>query len=113
MALIHTTFLILRPGLVPARGSAPLPVEPSYQDIKALVEPYLDGGRMEHVAVLHNGRRSDMFVDEIGIQKGLPRNERATAIYRAATLAREPQLDPEHLSCIYGPAVVFDRLVWL
>lgn len=112
-ALIATAYTLYRPGLVPTFGHVQLPVEPGYAALKAAVEPMLEGGRMEHVTVLYEGRRADMFVDEIGIQKGLRRNEHATSIYRAASLRADPRLMPEQLACIYGPAVLFTgRQVW-
>lgn len=74
--------------------------------------PLLDGGDLEHVSVLFGGRRADMFVDDRGIEKDLPRNEAATAIYRANWLSRHPGADPESIPAIYGLAVLFDRIVW-
>ena len=72
----------------------------------------LDDAVMEHVAVLYQDRPADMFVDEIGAIKSLPRNEAATAIYRANWLKQHPRTDPESLDAIYGPAVLFHRIVW-
>jgi hypothetical protein len=58
----------------------------------------------------------DMFVDENGLLKGLPRNELATLSYRRAcmmgkTVVPAPR-DPEQLNFIIGPAILFDRRVW-
>lgn len=72
----------------------------------------LDGADYEHVAVLHDGKRADMFVDEESACKGLPRNEAATSVYRCNTLTQRPETDPETLPAIYGPAVLFDVRVW-
>lgn len=110
---IATTYLVFRPGMEPSTGTMLLPHKPSYHELRVAVEPFLEGGRMEHVAVLYQNQHADMFVDEIGIQKGLARNDRATDIYRAAAMRRDPRLAPEQLACIYGPAVLFtNRLVW-
>lgn len=100
------------------RGEVEWPRTPGYLAIAQLVEPLLGNEPLEHVSVLHDGERRDMFVSEFGrlrlAQRGpLPRNDRATAIYRAASLARSPGLDPERLSFIAGPAVLFERRVWL
>jgi len=58
----------------------------------------------------------DMFVDENGLMKQLPRNEVATTEYRRACLAGKtvvpPPSDPELLNFIVGPAVLFERRVW-
>lgn len=83
-----------------------------YHAIKTLVEPHLDGARMEHVTVLLNGKRSDMFVDEFSRIHDLPLNRAATAIYRANWLSRHPETDPEEMDWIAGPAVVFSTQVW-
>lgn len=84
-----------------------------YDAIRALVEPHLDGARMEHVTILLNGKRSDMFVDEFSRIHNLPRNEKATAIYRANWLSRYPETEPEEMPWIAGPAVVFSEMVWV
>jgi hypothetical protein len=88
------------------------PRDPGYRAIQTLIEPILAGGNLEHVAVLHEGQRRDMFVDEDGHSKRLPRNEAATRIYRTNWLTQHPGVDPEELPCIVGPAVLFDRIVW-
>lgn len=93
-------------------GSVEWPAEPGFDAINALVKPLIGGGHIEHVSVLHDGKRRDMFVDEEGLLKGMPRNERATAIYRAAWLSRNPGKDAEEISHIAGPAVLFTRRVW-
>ena len=55
---------------------------------------------------------ADMFVDEDGLTKRLPRNKKATAIYRNNWLTQHPNTDPESMACIVGPAVVFSARVW-
>jgi hypothetical protein len=68
---------------------------------------------MEHVRVWYDGKYRDMFVDELGHEKGLPRNENATGIYRANELVHaKPPPKPEALPFIVGPAVLFAKSVW-
>lgn len=110
-------FTIFRPGQEPERGEVDWPEEPDYREMKALIEPILGGAELEHVYVLHDGRRHDMFVDEFSasnVKPGypLPRNDRATEIYRANWLSQHPEDDPEDLPDICGPAVLFHRIVW-
>jgi hypothetical protein len=95
------------------------PKEPRYELIRDLVCPLLGGGfePLEHVSVLHNGARADMFVSEIGRQatteRGpLPINSVATDIYRANWMKQHPECDPDTLPTIAGVAVLFDRIVW-
>lgn len=108
-----TTITIMRPGAPEeVRPVEQLADDPGYPALKAIVEPFLDGGDLEHVTVLHDGKRTDMFVDECGSLKGLPRNEPATSIYRNNWLTQHPKEDPESLPAIYGPAVLFSRRVW-
>lgn len=84
----------------------------------------------EHVAVLYEGERRDMFVGETSSTNGRHiRNVRATAIYRANAIAQYKKgnsfdlpdegshklhaLDPERFPAISGPAVLFpDTFVW-
>lgn len=89
-----------------------LPAEPDYFQLKAIIEPVIGNNYFEHVAVLHKGERTDMFVDENGLLKGMPRNERATAIYRNNWLTQHPGTEPETLPWIVGPALLFSRRVW-
>lgn len=85
----------------------------SYEELRPLIVEHLNGADPEHVYVLHNGERRDLFVDEVGHLKHLPRNEAATSIYRNAYLSRHPGTHPEALDWIAGPAVLFpDDVVW-
>jgi hypothetical protein len=93
---------------------ATMDVPPTLEQLRRIVEAHLDGD-LEHVYVLdpdYPDRRSDMFVDETGHLKSLPRNESATALYRGATLRAQPKIRPESLPYIAGPAVLFDDVVW-
>jgi hypothetical protein len=85
-----------------------------YDGIKAVVKPLIDN--FEHVTVWHEGKRTDMFVDEDGHGKMLHRNDAATEIYRGATMAGKTGQpipdDQETLPWIAGDAVLFDEQVW-
>jgi hypothetical protein len=89
------------------------PQWPGYLFIKKLVEPLINGP-LEHVTVLYERRRADMFVHEHGhkLTPPLPRNDAATAIYRTNWLTQHPGADPESLPFIAGVAVLFDRIIW-
>lgn len=78
---------------------------------------------IEHVTVWFEGRRCHMFVDEIGLQKGLPPNHKATRVYWNARLADKPatavyvyndlQVDPaETLMSRTGSVIVGPVLLW-
>jgi hypothetical protein len=108
---VKTGLIILRPDGSREDRSVDMAGDPGLAELRDVLEPIL-AGRPEHVAVLHEGRRTDMFVDEAFAPKGLPRNEAATAIYRAWWLKRCPSDDPETLPWIAGPVVIFDRIVW-
>lgn len=56
---------------------------PTFDKIKEFL-----GGHSEHVTVLYEGKRASMFVHEFGRIQRLPRNEKATEIYFAASRAR-------------------------
>jgi hypothetical protein len=90
-----------------------LPEVPDYFQLKAIVQPIIgEHNDFERVAVLYQEQPTDMFVDELGVLKNLPRNERATAIYRNNWLKQKPGTHPETLPWIVGPAVLFSRRVW-
>ena len=89
-----------------------LPPRPNLHQLKEVMAPYFPNAYTEHVSVLHNGRHTDMFVDEDGFTKRLPRNEKATAIYRNNWLTKYPNTDREMMAFIVGPAVVFSDRVW-
>jgi hypothetical protein len=109
--LIKTKWRVIRPGgLDSPEFSGELEREPSYDTLKVILEPFFPGANFEHVSVwadYGSGRQFsalDMFVDDVGLLKRLPRNEEATTMYRRANQ------NPEDL--IYGPAVLFSRRVW-
>jgi len=109
---MKTIMRIYRPAQSCEVQEIDLPEDPGYRRLKKIIVPLLDGADLEHVAFLFEGRPADMFVDETSKIKGLPRNDEATAIYRANWLSRHPQADPESLADIAGTAIVFDRQVW-
>ena len=82
-----------------------LPPRPNLHQLNKVMAPYFPNAYTEHVNVLVGSRYTDMFVDENGHTKRLPRNEKATAIYRNNWLTQHPNTDP-------GPAVVFSDRVW-
>lgn len=114
--MVETVMTLMRPGLKPEKIEAHhLPVWPGYHALKALlcVDGMLGADvNLEHVSVLVDNRRHDMFVDDMGLVKGLARNPAATKIYRAASMWRNPEQDPEQLGFIAGPAILFSRPVW-
>jgi hypothetical protein len=97
-------FIIFDLGKPPREQEAPACLD-SLEPIRELIP--LPRGYVEHVNVLFEGKRAHMFVHEEGLLLGLPRNDPATKIYRAAWLARHPKDDPESLSYIIGPAVLY------
>ena len=58
-----------------------------------------------------DGSRQDMFIDALDEAKGLPRNERATALYGGHYLTQRPGTDPETLPYVGGTAILFDERV--
>jgi hypothetical protein len=87
------------------RGSAMIS---NSDDLQRVVGPHLGGGTMQGIEISDS---CHLYVDDLAIPKELPRNERATAIYRSRYLARHPSFDPEALPFIAGPAVLFGESV--
>ena len=118
--LIETEILIMWPDEPNETRIFELPEQPSYQELREVVRIVLGSQDMdiEHVTVLADFagglafKRADMFVDEMGHPKGLPRNENATVIYRRNALLNQGVRDPETLDWIAGPAALFQRIVW-
>lgn len=110
---METAFTIIHADGTEEQRTVDLPSIPDYEQIKAVVEPIIGAGvYFERINVLHDGRYTDMFVDEEGLLKGLPRNEKATAIYRANWLAQRPGTPPEAIAFTVGTAVLFSRRIW-
>lgn len=105
-------YILFLPDGTETRSEVDWPNDPGYGRIAHLIEPFV-GGRVEHVSVLYEGERRDMFVHEEGALIPLARNERATEIYRANWLSKNSSCPPESIPAIYGAAVLFpDRRVW-
>ncbi|MDB5412095.1 MAG: hypothetical protein JWR10_430, partial [Rubritepida sp.] len=105
-------YRVYEPGQPERSAEAELPPRPGLDQLKAVIMPLLGCEQMEHVWVLWEGRQADMFVDETGVLKGLPENQVASAIYRAAFLRRNPGANPNALPAIHGTAVLFESQVW-
>jgi len=83
---------------------------PTLAELEAVIRPLLDGADMEHVAVLWDGRRCDMFVDEMGALKKLKRNDYARDLSQQLA-DPSPGTDPESMPAIYGTAILFADIV--
>lgn len=110
--MIDTQFTILRADGTEEVRTERLNATPGYMALQVLLRPILGCEYAERVRVLHDGQALDLFVDESGLDKRLPRNEKATAIYRHNVLTQEPGTDPESLPYVVGDAVLFSRRVW-
>lgn len=110
---MNTIATIIRADGTEEKRELDWPQEPDYFTISVFASPILGAGRpIEHVTVLHDGQYTDMFVDECGLLDNLPRNEKATAIYRNNVLTNEPGTDPDSLPHIAGTAILMSRRVW-
>ena len=110
---MRTRWTIIYPDGNQRDEEADMPEDPGYDLIAALVRPLIGRGNLEHVRVLFDGEPRDMFVDEDGHEKKLPRNNVATKIYRANWMRQHPKDDTESLPFIRGVAVLFpDRPIW-
>ena len=114
MNTVKTTYRVIYPDGRVEHHRIDWPRAPKYDQINKLVRPLVDCDSIEHVSVLHPEKslRADMFVDEDGHASQKPRNDLATAIYRANYIQQYPSVDPESLSFIVGNAVLFDRVIW-
>lgn len=108
--LIPTRVIVMQPDGGRVDALIDLKRDPGYDELRALILPHLGGGDLERVAVLYDGRACDMFVDDRGLIKDLPRNEAATEIYWEASRRRGDDLTGA--SHIAGTAILFDRQVW-
>jgi hypothetical protein len=111
---IPTKYRVFAEGGTFVDHEIPMEKNPVYDELRHLIEPHLGGARLMHVRVLCPLLRdwTDMFIDEMGALKRLPRNDAATKIYRNSFLSKNPDNDPETLPYIAGPAVVFLSPVW-
>jgi len=108
------TFMTIIPAVIgaPEVRTVMLKPEPGYDQLKKLLYPVFQPDNFEHVTVLYEDERRDMFVGETSALGSQPRNITATAVYRNAWLTRNPLDDPESLPPVCGTAVLFSRRVW-
>ena len=107
--------LILPDQSEPVRNCvAMLPDAFDFHDIKRIVKPHLAGANLMRVAILHKGEERDMFIGDMAYIDRLPRNRRATAIYRAALIEANSKAPRSTIAkkSIRGPAVLFNERVW-
>ncbi len=98
MTTIMTKWTILDPDGSSSEGHGLLAAEPSYDDLKQILDPLFNNQWWERVSIRHPVyNRTDMFVDELGLLKQLPLNGAASLLYPYP---------------IVGRAVVFHRRVW-
>lgn len=97
---MKTRYTVMRPDGSTEEGTVDWPAEP-VGEVSPFVRLVLGVQYAERVRVQHPdkpmGAATDMFVDGDGIANGQERNERATRIYRAWAVAREPHKDPGDL----------------
>lgn len=102
-----------------------LPEQPTFEQIKNIVQPYFPGAHFEHVKAWwpelvggvvtrenHTAAQVSMFVDEEGRLKRLQYNEAAHKIYATATMINHPHTTLYDVEPIVGVAIVFHRNVW-
>lgn len=109
-----TTFYIIPEIGEMKQMETQLAPKPSLDALRQLVEPYLDGEKMERVRVFQFGEYLDMFVGERSAINGRAiRNVRATDIYHNNMRTHDPKgYDAATAPPICGPAVLFRRRVW-
>ena len=119
--MITVHFTLIAPELPNQSGSADFQKQPDFVEIERLACPLLNCARMEHLEVLsdYSGgmdwKDADMFVDMDADEKLLEFNNNATIIYRRAFIQQyqhTPGFDPEKLSAVFGPAILFKERVW-
>jgi hypothetical protein len=115
--MMNTAFTLYRADGTDTEGVVSMKQAPTLHEIDAVVRPLISTlltthDHSEHVTVFKDDERMDMFVDDAGQAKGLPRNEQATTLYRTNWMNAYPHTDPETLPFIYGDAVLFHRRVW-
>jgi len=110
---MKTDYTVIYPDGQSVDHAVDMPEEPGYDALRALIKPLLADQEFEHVTVWHDGKYTDMFVDEMGALVPLPVNLRASAVYRANVMAHQRPTPVEaELPFIYGVAVLFHRKVW-
>lgn len=110
---MQTTYTLYLSDGTTQQHTVELPDTPGFHDLSKIIRPLIGKGRdFERVNVFHEGRYTDMFVDDEGVIDGLPINHAATAIYRNNVLTHVPGSVAEDQPAIHGPAVLFDQKVW-
>jgi hypothetical protein len=97
------------------RTAAMMRVKPEEQELRAIIEPYLDGFIMILVTALIGDEFRDMFIDALDGPKELARNNRATILYQDSIVLRhreDREVRRKSLPYIDGTAVLFDEPVW-
>lgn len=107
MGRIKTKYWVYRVGQPVTEGDVEFE---RFAELKPLINGLVEG-RLEHVAVLFEGRRADMFVEEYSASSNPP-NLEATKIYHASSLSRDPGADVSSWPMIHGTAVLFEKIVW-
>lgn len=106
--------VIYRPGeSAPTTQTVPWPN--NYREMNAAFSPMI-GGRIEHISVLFEGERMDMFVTfddpDLPDRDPLLVNEAATQIYHGASIARGDKSDRSKWPKIHGVAIITRQRVW-
>ena len=110
---METTYTLLGVNGTKCVATLDLPKEPGYDVLAKIIRPLIGRGRdFERVNVLHEGKYTDMFVDDSGLLDHLPINVAATAIYRNNVLTHEKGAIADDLPAIHGNAILFSRKVW-
>jgi hypothetical protein len=123
MDTIPTVMTIIKADGTREDRTVDLAEQPSYNALQRIMGPIFAEQRgkpanFEHVNVLHDGKRTDMFVDEYGALRDmlLPVNLVATRIYHAASIKQDRLKVPGGIISsapkIHGTAVLFGRRVW-
>jgi len=113
MFIIRPEAVMLEPHQIEYRITDDLP--DFHRDIRPhVLEALAPAKDYERVNVFWFNRYTDMFVDEIGVLKGLPINVLATEIYLNNLRVHAPELlEREGHAFIHGPAVLFEHAVYL
>lgn len=119
---MFTKWKLIRPDGVIQEFENELNKDPGYDMLRSIISPLIERGPLEHVSVWadydfgEDCKALDMFVNENGLIQKLPRNKKATDIYRNYVMSgrgvQPAPKNPEKLDFVVGPAVLFSRRVW-
>lgn len=96
--------------IIPPDIATPITVESALvvgDDIEEAVAQHIDG-TPAMISLTVDGILKVMIVDDLALPKELPRNERATQMYRAEYLANHLDTNAEQLPFVTGPLVLVD-----